>query len=212
MHLPTPTPGGDFTPPPAGTFPALCYRLLDLGTQSTTFKGDTKIQHKVLISWELKDEDCTMEVDGLVMPMTVHQRFTWSMHEKATLRKTLESWRGKKLVDSDFGAGGFDIRKLLGAPCMLAIVHATNGEKTYANVASVLKLARGMQTGPLVNPTAFLWLSRDLFDQAVFDGLSQGLQDTIKKSPEYAELFRQGAGAEVSAAKFDKRLDDEIPF
>ena len=213
MHLPKPTEGGDFTPPPAGTFPAICYRLLDLGTQSTTFKGDTKIQHKVLLSWELKDEDCMMEVEGQLLPMTVHQRFTWSMHEKATLRKTLESWRGSKFKDSDFGPGGFDVRKLLGAPCMLAIVHNTNGEKTYANVASVLKLAKGMQTGQLVNPKQFLWLSHDLFDEDVFNALSQGLQDTIKKSPEYQELHHPGAGAETRAAKFDKQYeDDPIPF
>jgi hypothetical protein len=213
MHLPKPSEGSDFAPPPAGTFPAICYRFIDLGTQQTTFKGDQKEQHKILLSWELKDDECMMEVEGEMMPMTIHQRFTWSMHEKATLRKMLESWRGLKFQEKDFGPGGFDVRNLLSKACMLAIVHSEKEGKAYANVASVLKLPKGMQAGQLVNPTAFLALERGLFDQKVFDGLSDGLQATIKKSPEYHELFRPGAGAETRAAVGGGNgFDDEIPF
>lgn len=214
MHLPKPSEGGDFAPPPAGTFPAICHRFVDLGTQQTTYKGEQKEQHKILLSWELKDEDCMMEVEGQLLPMTIHQRFTWSMHEKATLRKMLESWRGKKFTDADFGPGGFDVKKLLGAPCMLAIVHTENNGKTYANVAAVLKPSRGMQVGQLVNPKTFLSLERGEFDQATFDGLSDGLKSTIMKSPEYHELSRPGAGAELQAARssLSSSMDDEIPF
>jgi len=213
MHLPKPTEGGDFTPPPAGTFPAICYRFIDLGTQQTTYKGEQKEQHKILLSWELKDEECMMEIEGQMLPMTIHQRFTWSMHEKAVLRKTLESWRGAKFKDSDFGPGGFDVKNLLGKPCLLAIVHATSGDKTYANVSSVLKLAKGMQAGHLVNPTAFLSLERGEFRQEVFDQLSDGLKSAIKKSPEYHDLFRPGAGAETRAVAGRSSIeDDEIPF
>src|SRR5688572_9522594 len=120
MHLPKPTEGGDFTPPPAGAFPAICHRFIDLGTQTSNFNGETKHQRKVMLSWEVADEQERME-DG--RPYTISQRFTWSMHEKATLRKTLESWRGKAFEDSDFGPGGFDTRKLIGQPCMLSIIH-----------------------------------------------------------------------------------------
>ncbi len=214
MHLPKPSEGGDFAPPPAGTFPALCYRFIDLGTQQTTFKGEQKEQHKILLSWELKDDECMMEIEGETLPMTIHQRFTWSMHEKATLRKMLESWRGKKFADADFGPGGFDVRKLLNQPCMLALVHSESNGQTYANVSAVIKPAKGMQVGTLVNPTAFLSLERGEFDQKVFDGLSENLQAIIKKSPEYHELFRPGAGAEVAALRgsLSSGTDDYIPF
>lgn len=213
MHLPKPTEGGDFTPPPAGTFPAICYRFLDLGTQQGSYMGKPKIAHKVLLSWELHDEEAVLEIEGQLVPMTVHKRYTWSMGEKANLRKDLESWHGVKFKDSDFGVGGWDVRKLLGAPCMLGITHKTNDDnKVFANVTSISKLPKQLKVGTLHNHKQFLWLSRDLFDKGVFEALSESLQNTIKASPEYAELSKPGAGAEVSAAKFDKQLDEDIPF
>src|SRR6478735_3792609 len=99
-----PSPSGNFTPPPAGTFPAICYRILDLGTQHGSYKGKPRVAHKILISWEIKDDEAVME-DG--RPMSIHQNYTWSMNEKAALRKDLESWRGKRFTEADFGENGF---------------------------------------------------------------------------------------------------------
>jgi hypothetical protein len=187
MYLPRPSEGGDFTPPPAGTFPAICYRIVDLGTQATSFKGEEKHLHKVMLSWELKGDETIMD-DG--RPMTIHQRYTWSMHEKATLRRQLEAWLGRKFVDADFGPGGFDIRKLLGMGCLISVMHdeGKNGS-IFANVASVTKLPKGMQAGSLFNETAFLFLTPEGFNPAVFEALSDSLKTTIKKSPEYQRLF-----------------------
>jgi len=186
-YLPRPTEGGgDFTPPPEGTFPAICYRIVDLGTQESSYLGDTKHQHKVLISWELKDDEIVMD-DG--RPMTAHQRYTWSMHEKANLRKQLEMWRGRKFADSDFGPGGFDVRNLLGVPGLITIVHADGKEgKVFANVASIVKLPKGMSAGELINPKVLVWLDKTEFDQQAFDDLSDNLKNTIKKSPEYLQM------------------------
>lgn len=209
MHLPKPTGNADFAPPPAGTFPGICYRILDLGTQDTTFQGENKEQHKIMLSWEIRDDEAVM-TDG--RPMTIHQRYTWSMHEKALLRKHLESWRGKKFVESDFGEGGFDVRKLLGVSCMLAIVHAESGGKTFANIAAISKLPKSMNAGQLHNATMFLWLSREGFDQVEFEKLSDGIKTTIKKSPEYHDMMT-GSGAETRAARgMGSMVDDEIPF
>ena len=38
---------------PAGAHVARCFRIVDLGTQETTFKGETKHQHQILVTWEL---------------------------------------------------------------------------------------------------------------------------------------------------------------
>lgn len=213
IHLPKPGEGGDFTPPPEGSFPAVAYRIVDLGTQNTTFQGQSKDAHKIMVSWEIQDEDAVMS-DG--QPMTIHQRYTWSMHEKATLRKHLEAWRGKKFTEDDFGPGGFDVRKLLGAPCMISIVHNPSGDKLYANVAGVVRLPKGLSTRALHNAKSFVWLERDEFDADAFEKLSEGLKTTIKKSPEYHELMRPGSGQEVTAARggYSKEYGDEdkIPF
>lgn len=102
MHLPQPS-DAEFELAPAGTHIAVCYRVIDLGTQETTFKGEVKHQHKILISWEIPDEKMK---DG--RPFTIGKRYTWSMSEKANLRNDLESWRGK-FTAADFGPNGFKI-------------------------------------------------------------------------------------------------------
>jgi hypothetical protein len=204
-YLPKPTEGGDFVLPPEGTHPALLYRLIDLGTQITTYKGEQKIAHQILLGWELKGDETIME-DG--RPMSMHKRYTWSMHEKASLRKALEAWRGAKFQEKDFGPGGFDTRNLIGKSCLLSIVHEEKGDKTYANIVSVSKLPKGMTAGSLINDAVYLWLSPEGFDKAVFEKLSDSLKATIAKSPEYQDLIggkSRGGGKPLGD-------DDEIPF
>jgi hypothetical protein len=213
MYLPKPSEGGNFTPPPAGTHPAICYRVIDLGTQSTVYNGERKQAHKVMLSWEITDPEIRME-DG--RPFTISQRYTWSMHEKATLRKALESWRGQPFKDADFGDGGFNIKKLLGVGCLLSVLHAEKDGKVYANINAIMKLPKGMVAGSLVNEMAYVALTPELFDRAEFLKLSDGLQDTIKNSPEYQKLNAYGQApsdypADYSGPGIDD-MDDSIPF
>ena len=85
-------PASNYTPPPAGMHIARCYRLIDLGTQPKSFQGKpTGEARKIMASWELLGED-RMD-DG--KPFTMSKSWFLSMHEKATLRKDLESWRGR---------------------------------------------------------------------------------------------------------------------
>lgn len=208
MHLPKPTEGGDFTPPPTGAWPAICYRFIDLGTQTSDFQGETKHQRKVMLSWEIADDEERMD-DG--RPFTISSRYTWSMHEKATLRKTLESWRGKAFEESDFGEGGFDVRKLIGAPCMLSVVQVDKNGKTYANISAVTKMPKGMAPAELVNDSVYFSLEN--FDRDVFDKLSESLQGIIKASPEYQALNQPAPRGDYVAPSYDDSVGmDDIPF
>ena len=194
--------GSNYTPPPAGTHVAICYRVIDLGTQDGEWKGKPKRQHKIMVSWELPDE--LME-DG--RPFTISQRYTFSSSEKAKFRHDLESWRGVPFKDSDFGPGGFHVGKLLRAPCMLTIVHEEKGGKVYANIKGVAKMLKGVPVPPLTNPEVFFSLSE--FNPAVFESLPDRLQEIIRQSPEYAEA----TGAASSSAPDEKpNGDDDIPF
>ena len=186
--LPPPS-GGDFVPPPEGTHMAVCYRVVDLGTQQTEFQGQAKRQRKIMLSWELPDEKMD---DG--EPFSIHQRYTWSMHEKATLRQHLEAWRGRAFTDADFGATGFNIKNLLGVGCLIGVVHEAKNGKTYANIRSIAKLMKWTKAPPLHNTATYFWL--DSFDPVIFGGFSQGLQTVIMKSPEYQEAIRKRNGAE----------------
>jgi hypothetical protein len=213
-YLPEPTEGGNFTPPPAGTHPAICYRFIDLGTQQSKFNNETKTARKVMLSWEITDPELRTD-DG--HPFTISQRYTWSMHEKATLRKTLEAWRGTAFIKTDFGKDGFSVKKLIGVGCLLSILHEPKeGGGVYANIGAVMKLPRGMDAGMLFNPTAFLSLDEEDFDREVFNGLSDKLQETIKGSPEYGFLSRPHEPADFVPPNFQKGdpgfNDSDIPF
>lgn len=183
MYIPQPT-EGNFELPPAGTFMASCYRVIDLGTQQTTYMGQPKTAHKILVTWELHGDD--RMADG--RPFSISKRYTWSMNEKAALRHDLESWRGVPFSENDFGPGGFDIQNILGKACLLTIVHSENNGKNYANISAVSKLMKGMQPPKVENETVYLWLTPERWDAATFGKLSQGLQQAIMKSPEYAEI------------------------
>lgn len=191
---------------PAGNHIGVCYRVIDLGTQRGEWQGKENFRRKVLISWEIPDEK--ME-DG--RPFTIGQRFTWSMSENAALRKVLESWRGKAFTEADFGPQGFDIMNVIGVGCMLNVVHETKGGKTYANIASVAKLPKGMSAPGPTNPRNYVWLSREEFNQQNFDNLTDGLKALITGTPEYKALSEPehivGNGHEGHS-----ELEDSIPF
>lgn len=205
-----PKPGeSSFLPPPSGTHPAVCYRVLDLGTQETNYQGQAKKTHRIMLTWELMCEE--RMTDG--RPFSMSKTYTWSMHEKATLRKDLEGWRGKAFTDGDFHPEtGFRIEKLLGIPCLLTVVHEVKNDQVVANVKSVSKLPKQMTVGGPENDIVFLWLSLGEFDKTVFDRLSPRLQETIRKSPEYHNIL---SGKEVYGPQsFDAGHDpdDSIPF
>ena len=94
---------------------ARCCRLIDLGSQESEFQGEKKLQRKILISWELSE----LRTDG--SPFQISRRFGLSLHEKTALRAFLQAWRGRPFSDAELA--GFDLRKLLNAPCLLNVVH-----------------------------------------------------------------------------------------
>ena len=125
-----------FTPAPQGLHQAVCVDVIDMGVLEVTYGGKTKKQRKIRLAWQI-DEDMD---DG--KPFLVQKRYTASLHEKATLRKELESWRGKPFTDDELAA--FDMERLLGVNCQLNIQHTVKGGETYANVVSIVPLGKNM--------------------------------------------------------------------
>jgi hypothetical protein len=211
MHIPKPDQGGSFSPPPAGTHPAICYRIIDLGSQMSEYQGVRKVQRKILMSWELPNELMpTGEHAG--EHFSIHSRLTLSMSEKATLRHYLESWRGKAFTEEDFeGPKRFDLRNVLGKACLLSIVHTTKGEKVYANISSISGMPRGMPAPDPVNQQVYFSMGEGRFDPLVLESLSDKLKETIKATPEYRELV-EGAPPRSYEAGDDFHDPSEPPF
>lgn len=214
MKLPKPGEGGGPREnPAAGTYIGTCIRFIDLGTQQREYMGEKKIGHEVLVVWELTDE---LMSDG--RPFAMSKFYRWSMHEKANLRKDLEAWRGKPFEAKDFeGETAFNTRKLLGQPAMIGVVEYTkkNGEKS-AKVDSVSKIMKGLTPSKPANPIVYFSLDPDEFNQAIYDGLSDGLKEIISKSPEYMALKQPPS--HISHVSHDDGLhagadlEDDIPF
>lgn len=126
--------GTNYTPIPAGNHIARCYEMIQIGTvieQTGIYAG--KESHKVRLTWETPDEK--HDFGKGLQPFSISKEFTLSMNEKATLRKMLESWRGKAFTEDE--AKRFDITKLLGKPCMISVIHKVSKTgKNYAEISS----------------------------------------------------------------------------
>lgn len=215
MKLPKETKGGTFELTPAGNHLGVCFMVVDFGTQKSTFADGEKLQRTVHIGWELPHE---MMQDG--RPFMVSRRYNFSTNEKATFRLHLESWRGKKFTDEDFGENGFDVRNLLGKGCFVQVVHNERGDKTYANIASIASLPKGTAAPELINKQVYLSLESDEFDPAVYESLPEWMQDTIALSPEYQALVQPARKAETPQELNDRFRreaeeysdDDSPPF
>jgi hypothetical protein len=170
---------------PAGSYPARCYSMIEMGTNEETYQGTAKMVNKVRITWELPTEMQVFKEERGPEPRVISKEFSLSMHEKANLRGFLESWRGKSFTDTE--AKAFDVTNLLGVPCLLSITHktATNGN-TYANISSVSLLPKGMECPEMITPLQEL--SFDKFSEELFESLPDFIKDKIKTSQEYQSI------------------------
>lgn len=190
------TGGGDFAQAPSGSHVARCVKVTDLGTQTGEYEGKANHRNQVLITWELPNE---LMDDG--KPFLVSKFYTNSIGEKATLRHHLVSWRGREFTVSELAK--FDLQTILGATCLISVVHS---EKGKAKVDAVMRLPKGMECPPQINPSEDFWL--DEFSQEKFDRISKGIQGIIVKSPEYKEVV----GLKQSVAGYSPDSEDRNDF
>jgi hypothetical protein len=174
----------NYEPVPSGNHVGRCVQMIEIGTVNYEWQGEKKTLHKVRVTWELPLETKVFHEDKGEQPYVVSKEYTLSMHEKSNLRKDLESWRGKPFTEAE--AEAFDITKLLTAPCMLNIVHNVKDGNTYANIASITPLPKGMVCPPQVNPSFVL--SYDDFDFDKYNSLPTWLKEKMETTPEFQKV------------------------
>jgi hypothetical protein len=138
------------------------------------------------------------------------------MGEKASLRKFIESWIGKKLTDAQ--AADFDITKLLGHPGMINIAHNGKEDRVYANIMGISPLPKGLACPPAINE--LLTYDTTEHNAEVFAKLPEFLQEDIRKSDEWiarttAKPAVPAPTWEASATDFDSLFsesDDKTVF
>lgn len=202
--------GPSYPPVDAGTHHAVCYSIVDIGTQYNP-KFDSSAR-KVVITWELPGVRMDIEKDGDTknLPRVISKTYTLSLHEKSNLIKDLTSWRGKGFTELELA--GFDVRKLIKANCLVQVIH-TQGDKTYANVATVAKLMAGMDKKEPENPTVVYDMGTDgtTFPETMPDWIRR----KIMKSEEMQNSHAAATGEmppDEPLNDFDPNNDDGIPF
>ena len=165
---------------PVGLQEVVCYSVVDMGSQSITWDGETKQQRKVNITFESKvmwkfiDKDTEEEVEK---PLVIWNRYTLSMHEKSGLHKMVKSWIGKTPEDD------FNILDLVGKPAIVNVVETEwKDGKIYHNIDSVLPSKE--KAFKLFNPEVKFSLQD--YSETEFDKIPKWLQEKIQDSPEYA--------------------------
>lgn len=193
---------GDFEPIPEDLHLGVCYGIWDLGTQYSEVWH--KFSHRVVIVWELPEIRGEFERDGkkVNLPKVISKQYRLSLHKKAGLRKDMESWRGKKFTEEEL-AEGFDLKKLLGVPCQIQVLHFKSDEgKIYANISAIIKSSAGRIIPE--NPITFFSFE---------DGL-----DIPKSTPEWIEKIIKQAkeyGQErpiLNDETAQNQEEDPVPF
>lgn len=143
---------GDWEIPPQGGQPGLCIDVEDLGIVDRTYPGKAPSRdHMCRIVWLLEG------INTKGARYTISQRYKVSLHEKANLRKSLESWRGRRFNEQELA--GFDVEKVVGVPAYLNIVHEAKPDgRVFANIAAIMPLPKGF---PAVTPDPTFVRARD---------------------------------------------------
>lgn len=184
-------------PFPKGTHTAICYAVVDFGTQKTTYMDEAKLTHQIKIQWEVpalrfegKNDDGT-EYDK---PKVIGQTYTFSIGDKAKLNHLLTAWGIEDLPN-------FDFRELLGKNCLLNVIHKTakTSGNIYSIISTIMEIPGG--TAPLQpeNPLMYYSIEEDGFD--IPEGVYEWMRKIIADSEEHKGKVRG-----------DNRSADEPPL
>jgi len=174
--------------PMAGMQDAVLSKIFDLGQQDSPYGR----KHQVLFVWELAETMTEGKFQGNRFVLT--QTFTLSLNEKANLRKTIESWRGKQMTEEQARAG-VDLEKYLKMPATLNVIHAEKRDGSeFAKVGTVLP---PRQDAPMLFPE----LADDWCPTWVQEKIQAGLvtmnggpgEVTEKSGTEKEETEKEGA-------------------
>lgn len=192
-----------FEPVPAGTHPARCYQMVSLGTQPPG-NPQFKPSFQVVLGFELPNEQ--IERNGERFPMSTSQFLNAKLgtqQKPSNTRKFIEAWRGKAFTAAEIS--GFDLSKVVGAPCLLNIIHEDRNGKTNAKIASISPLPKGMTMSGQINPSIVYEIEQGRNE--VFKALPEWLQKKIELCEEW-----QHPAAATQAEDAAGGESDDIPF
>lgn len=204
--------GSDFKRVPPGVHIGRCVGVIDLGTQEVEWQGEKKLQHKMMLKWELFGEDengqpLEVDQDGRSMPMTISKRYTMSLSDKSRLRADLAAWRGRDFTDEELHS--FDVSKLAGAYCMVNVTESNTNGKTYSNVANLTPLPAALKNAKPAGVHPVVLFDIDAPDMKVYATFYEKLRETIQASMEWKSKGSRREITQNEPTAFDD-MDSEL--
>lgn len=208
------------SPIEGGTYQAVCYSVVDLGTQhSERFDQDL---HQACLTWEFPEVRIDVDRNGKTenLPRVISRTYTLSLSEKANLYKDLVSWRGVPFTPDELE--GFDLFAIGGANCLLTITNEVKDGKTRAKIAGIAKLMKGMTKLPPENPLVRYCIMEDALN--IPESVPDWLKKQIAQSMEWRAIKKAQMSTDLAAAQAAYGVSDmdegqgsaltgeEIPF
>lgn len=191
-------------PVPAGLHRARCVQIVDLGTQQDTYQGKVRPRHVVKFTWEFPTLLRVFNPEKGEQPFFIQQTYTCSIGKNSTLREVLEEWRGKQFTEEELK--GFELKKVLGAPCQILITHVEQDGTVRARVKSIGKQDAASPCPPAISP--LIYYEVEMGQNDVFKSLPDFMQEDIKKCEEWSRPPNQ---VEVEPAPANV-ADESVPF
>jgi hypothetical protein len=179
-----------------GTHIATCYLLADLGMQDS---GQYGVKHQIHLLFEVPGERVEFTDDNgqqREMPRTIGKTYNFTLTEKATLRKDMESWRGRAFAETELmdAAGNpiFDITSVVGKPCQLGVIKNENGK---SKIGTIMGLPKGFPQPPIEHELTII----DSAYTGDYSHVPKWIKDKLNTPPE-------------PPVNQDIPFDDDVPF
>ena len=166
---------------PEGSHIGIINAIVDEGTHySDLYK---KNSHYVRIRFELPEERIEIKKDGKTIsePRFISRRYTFTLHEKSSLKKDIEGAMGRGLAPDELER--FNLSQVLGMNCQVTVKHTqnTSGE-TKARVAGLSALHKSMdEVKPEMEPIIY----RINNTKDIPESIPDWQQNVIKSSDEW---------------------------
>ena len=194
-----------FEPIPEGTYSAVCHLLVDLGVQYN--KAFDSSSRKVMLGWVIPDETYVNK-EGFKVPRALYGTYTASLNKKSKLRPLLASWRGRDFTAEELAA--FDLKNIVGASCLMNVIHTEGKDgKTYASIAGVMRLPKGMAPAKLDTDPIVFDLDTDPLEN--LELLPEWIANKVKESETYMDRAANEIKNEVDGAAPAPGQLQEIP-
>ena len=177
---------------PAGMHPAILTQIIDLGSQEFTWQGESKINPKILLSFEITDHKQAYYVGEEAKTAIVSWEGTFSMFKKANLRVFIEGLFGKM---SDDKANKFEFGTTLLSTKAFANIQLAKSKKgtEYNSIASISPYPTSMPAPVGEQDLVYYEIGTNGFNSKEFVSLPQWIRNKILES-EQAKTYIQGGG------------------